>query len=103
MIPAIPAIGGKVIGDAIWHSTRRFFSVIIIGVILVGVPFYVYQMGYKKGYSKAVKDRPTYQAESMNINQYKGYNFMGLRMFGFVFGHLKDVRDETPLAIIEKK
>lgn len=95
-------VGGKFIGDAIWHSTRRFFSVIIIGVILVGVPYYFHQTGYKKGYAKAVKDRPTYQAEEMNINQFKGYNFTGLRMFGIVLGHLKDIRDESPVAVIEK-
>ena len=96
-------LAGKVIGDAVWHSTRRFFSVALIGIILIGVPFFVYQMGYKKGYAKAVKDRPTYQAETMNINQHKGYNFSGIRLFGIVIGHLKDVKNENPIAIIQEK
>lgn len=99
---AVSVIGGKIIGDAIWHSTRRFFSVILIGIIIVGVPYFFYQKGYKKGYVKAVKDRPTYQAESMNINQFKGYNFTGLRLCGIVIGHLKDIRDESPIAVIER-
>lgn len=98
---AVP-IAGKMLVDVGFHAVKRTASVIIILALVAGVPYYFHQTGYKKGYAKAVKDRPTYQAEEMNINQLKGYNFTGLRMFGFVFGHLKDVRDETPIAMIEK-
>ena len=88
--------------DVGFHAVKRTASVVIILALLVGVPYYFHQMGFKKGYSKAVKDRPTYQAESMSINQFKGYNFTGIRLFGIVLGHLKDVRDESPVAVIER-
>ena len=98
---AVP-IAGKMLVDVGFHAVKRTASVVIILALLVGVPYYFHQMGFKKGYSKAVKDRPTYQAESMSINQFKGYNFTGIRLFGIVLGHLKDVRDESPVAVIER-
>ena len=99
----VTPIAGKMLVDVGFHAVKRTMSVVVILALIVGVPYYFHQMGFRKGYTKAVKDRPTYQAQEMNINQFKGYNFTGLRMFGLVFGHLKDVRNETPIAIIEKQ
>ena len=50
--------------QAIWHGIKRFASVILVAIFLMGVPYLVYnkafQRGYSKGYAQCSKDRPTY-------------------------------------------
>jgi len=50
--------------DIFWHGLKRFASVILVTVLLIGIPYFVYnkayQRGYSKGYAQCAKDRPTY-------------------------------------------
>lgn len=49
---------------ALWlaHNWERFLGVILVGVIVVGGPFFSYRYGnntgYKSGYAQSLKDNP---------------------------------------------
>lgn len=60
-------------GSILLHNIKRFTGVILVGVLLIGLPYLVYHKGYTRGYSKgyavAIKDRPTYGNVGTVINE----------------------------------
>lgn len=60
-------------GSILLHNLKRFAGVILIGVLIIGLPYLVYHKGYTRGYSKgyaaAIKDRPTYGNVGTVINE----------------------------------
>ena len=57
----------------LWHNFKRFAGVILVGVLLVGLPYVMchkaYSVGYSKGYAQCAKDRPTYGSVGTVINK----------------------------------
>ena len=66
----------------LWHNLKRFAGVILIGVVIVGVPYLVYNKaytrGYSKGYAQCAKDRPTYGSVGSVTNVSNGdFKYLG--------------------------
>ena len=60
----------------VWHNLKRFAGVILITILLVGLPYIVYNKAYSraysKGYAQCTKDRPTYGTVGTVTNSANG-------------------------------
>jgi hypothetical protein len=82
------------IGQFLWHAVCRFWSVFLVGAIILvivlafnGWKLKQYDLGYHNGYSQALTDHPTYVVGSggtvnNNVLNYK-YFGMGLQIWKF--------------------
>lgn len=68
--------------DFLWHSIKRFWSVFLIGFVILSVGLWirgykvkVYNNGYKEGYAQAIKDHP--QSVGTIIND-GGFEWLGI-------------------------
>lgn len=54
------------------HNTSRTIGVVLVSTLIFSVPYMVYSKGYNvgfsKGYAKAIADRPTYENVGTVIN-----------------------------------
>ncbi len=83
------ALEAVALGDALWHAVRRTVSVLLVLAILVGLPWFAYEKGKTKGYALCAKDRPTYQAENMNVQTSDPKDkpfFLGIKLGKFGVG-----------------
>jgi hypothetical protein len=78
MTPLLIKIG-LWLGNFVWHNLKRFTGIFLIGAVFLlvytkytGFKFRQYEIGYKAGYSQAVKDHPSVTVQSggvANLNQ----------------------------------
>ena len=75
------------------HNFKRFAGVMLIGTLLIGVPYIAHlkikaweKLSYDKGYSQALKDHPTYSGVGTVINNNGVVTTAGLEIFGFGIG-----------------
>mgnify|MGYP001582270734 CR=1 FL=1 len=81
LLPLLLKIGGW-----IWHSVIRFWSVFLVGLIILSFGLWVrgykakiYNEGYKNGYSQCIKDHPTQQGNIFNIKN-GDYKWLGIKL-----------------------
>lgn len=70
------------IGKGLWHAVCRFWSVFLVGLVILSLVLMVrshdakiYNNGYKSGYAQAVKDHPQSVG---NIYNNAGFKWLGL-------------------------
>lgn len=90
----LPLLG--TVGKWIWHSICRFWSVFLVGavILIIVMRFHsfkndIYDSGYKKGYSQALTEHPTttVQAGGTSItNIGDKVKSAGIEIDGFGFG-----------------
>lgn len=79
--------------QAVWHNLKRFAGVILVGVLVIGLPYIVYNKaysrGYSKGYAQCAKDRPTYGSVGSVTNISDGIFKYAGAYFKLLFINLK--------------
>ena len=83
-------------GKWVWHSVCRFWSVFLIGAVIVIILMQFHQFklvqfdsGFKAGYSQCMKDHPTTQNIGTQINQAQGAEQHSAVGFSFNLWKLK--------------
>lgn len=89
----LPAL--KVIGDILWHAIKRFWSVFLIGLIILSIGLWVrgykaklYNEGYKCGYSTCIKERPTYG--NVGVVNNAARKIVGFSVWRIYFGLIRE-------------
>jgi hypothetical protein len=79
----------KAVLDFLVHSLQRFWSVFLIGAVILAIGLWVrgykaniYNNGYKTGYSQCMKDHPTQSGTIYN----SAINTVGVEVYHWGFG-----------------
>jgi hypothetical protein len=86
LLPILSKYGLPIL-NIVWHAIRRFWSVFLVGLVIVVIlmkfnafKLNLYNEGYKKGYSQALTDHPTYGSVGTINNLLEKFKYAGVHI-----------------------